>query len=61
MSITVGRMDMTERETLTKITLDLQCSLETAQAMAETIMDTVAIETAALEAIKNLLQSPKAV
>lgn len=52
---------MTEREALTKITLDLQCSLEAAQAMAETIMDTVAIETAALEAIRNLLQSPKAV
>ena len=46
---------MTERETLQRIVLDLRNSLETAQAMAEDLIDQTAVDLCALENLSKLL------
>lgn len=46
---------MTERETLQRIILDLRNNLETAQAMAEDLIDQTAVDLCALENLSKLL------
>lgn len=46
---------MTERETLTRIILDMRASMETAQAAVCDLLDEIAVDLTALESLSDLL------